>query len=1003
MNDETPKGPDYSKSLYLPVTDFPMRAGLPQREPEFLKRWEEIGLNQKMREVAKGRPKFTLHDGPPYANGNIHIGHALNKILKDIVTRSQRMTGKDCVYVPGWDCHGLPIEWKIEEENYRAKGKKKPDFAQPGEMIAFRRECRAYAENWLSIQREEFKRLGVAGEWDHPYATMAYPAEAIIAREIMKFAENGLLYRGSKPVMWSVVEKTALAEAEVEYEDHTSDTVWVAFPIPRGAAEDLSDARVVIWTTTPWTLPGNRAISFSSKISYGLYRVTQAADNNWAFPGAKFILADKLAGDVFKAAKVEGFERLRDIRADELKDLVCAHPLAHLRYVFDVPLLDGDHVTDDVGTGFVHTAPGHGVDDFNIWLANGRRLAESGIDNRIPYTVDEDGFYTREAPGFDGKRVLTEKGEKGDANEAVMAELVKAGNLIARGRLKHQYPHSWRSKKPVIFRNTPQWFIAMDKPMDRAPSGAHSSEPEGSRSNAPTLREIALEEISRTQWTPAAGENRIRGMIANRPDWVVSRQRAWGVPIAVFVKKGTHEILVDPRVNERIVAAFEKEGADAWYETRAAERFLAPDYDPNDYEKVADVLDVWFDSGSTHAFVLDDPENFPALAGLHRKRDGGEDEVMYLEGSDQHRGWFHSSLLESCGTRGRAPYDAVLTHGFVLDEKGRKMSKSLGNVVAPQKVIADSGADILRLWVAASDYADDLRVGPEILKTFVDLYRKLRNTLRWMIGALAHYEPSDDAALDHAGELERLMLHRLVDMDAQIRAAYQAYDYKKVVALLTPFMTSDLSAFYFDIRKDALYCEPPSSAKRKASLAVIERIFRCVTTWLAPILVFTAEEAWLARYPGAVSVHVESFPDIPSHWRDEALATKWESVRDIRAVVTGALEIERAQKRIGSSLEAAPTVHIADGHMRAALDGVDFAEICIVSDISIEAGEGPADAFRLPEVKGVAVVPSRAGGVKCARSWKYFDPATAHPAFPDVTPRDARALEELKALGRWSA
>jgi len=1003
MNDETPKGPDYSKSLYLPVTDFPMRAGLPQREPEFLKRWEEIGLNQKMREAAKGKPKFTLHDGPPYANGAIHIGHALNKILKDIVTRSQRMTGKDCVYVPGWDCHGLPIEWKIEEENYRALGKKKPDFAQPDEMIAFRRECRAYAGNWLAIQREEFKRLGVAGEWDHPYATMAYPAEAIIAREIMKFAANGLLYRGSKPVMWSVVEKTALAEAEVEYEDHTSDTVWVAFPIPRGAAEDLSDARVVIWTTTPWTLPGNRAISFSSKISYGLYRATQAPDNNWAFPGAKFILADKLAGDVFKAAKVEGFERLRDIRADELKDLVCAHPLAHLGYAFDVPLFDGDHVTDDTGTGFVHTAPGHGREDFDIWMANGRRLAESGVDNRIPYTVDEDGFYTREAPGFEGKRVLTEKGEKGDANEAVMAELVKAGNLIARGRLKHQYPHSWRSKKPVIFRNTPQWFIAMDKPMDRAPSGAHGGESEGARSNAPTLREIALEEISRTQWTPAAGENRIRGMIANRPDWVVSRQRAWGVPIAVFVKKGTHEILVDERVNARIVAAFEKEGADAWYDTRAAERFLAPDYDPNDYEKVADVLDVWFDSGSTHAFVLDDPENFPALAGIHRKRDGGEDEVMYLEGSDQHRGWFHSSLLESCGTRGRAPYDAVLTHGFVLDEKGRKMSKSLGNVVAPQKVIADSGADILRLWVAASDYADDLRVGPEILKTFVDLYRKLRNTLRWMLGALAHYDAWEDEALDHAGELERLMLHRLVEMDEQIRAAYASYDYKKVVALLTPFMTSDLSAFYFDIRKDTLYCEPPSSVKRKASLAAIDNIFACVTTWLAPILVFTAEEAWLARDPDAVSVHVESFPDIPSHWRDEALAEKWEKVRDIRAVVTGALEIERAQKRIGSSLEAAPTVYIADGHLRAALDGVDFAEICIVSDISIEAGDGPADAFRLPEVKGVAVVPSRAAGVKCARSWKYFDPATADPDYPDVTPRDAQALEDLKALGRWSA
>jgi isoleucyl-tRNA synthetase len=985
MND-SPKGPDYAKSLFLPETGFPMRAGLPEREPELLARWADIGLEEKMRAAAAGRPKFTLHDGPPYANGNIHIGHALNKILKDTVTRSQRMTGKDCVYVPGWDCHGLPIEWKIEEENYRAKGRPKPDFSNPEAMIAFRRECRAWAERWLGAQREEFKRLGVAGDWDHPYATMAYAAEAIIAREIMKFAENGLLYRGSKPVMWSVVEKTALAEAEVEYEDHTSDTVWVAFPIRRGATGDLLTARVVIWTTTPWTLPGNRAISFSSKIAYGLYRVTHAPENNWATVGQSFIIADKLSGDVFKAAKVDGYERVDDVPAAILSALVCAHPLAHLGYDFNVPLFDGDHVTDDTGTGFVHTAPGHGREDFDIWMASQRRLIDSGIDTRIPYTVDEDGFYTKDAPGFAGKRVLTEKGEKGDANEAVIAELIKVGNLAARGRLKHQYPHSWRSKKPVIFRNTPQWFIAMDKPF----------------ADGKSLRAVALEEIARTQWTPAAGENRIRGMIANRPDWVVSRQRAWGVPIAVFVKKGTHDVLVDAKVNARIVAAFEQEGADAWYEADAATRFLAPDHNPNDYEKISDVLDVWFDSGSTHAFVLDDARQFPALAGIHRKRDGGRDEVMYLEGSDQHRGWFHSSLLESCGTRGRAPYDAVLTHGFVLDEKGRKMSKSLGNVVAPQKVISDSGADILRLWVAASDYADDLRVGPEILKTFVELYRKLRNTLRWMLGTLAHHTPADDALIEQAGELERLMLHRLVEIDAQIRAAYAAYDFKKVVALLTPFMTSDLSAFYFDIRKDALYCDPPSSLKRRTTLAVIEQIFRCVTNWLAPILVFTAEETWLSRYPEAVSVHVETFPDVPSHWRDVALAHKWESVRAIRSVVTGALEIERAQKRLGSSLEAAPVVYVSDPKLLMTLDGVDFAEICIVSDIVVESGEGPAEAFRLPEVAGVAVVPVRASGVKCARSWKYFDPAMADPAYPGVTPRDAQALCELREQGRWS-
>jgi isoleucyl-tRNA synthetase len=1057
MNDDSPKGPDYSKSLYLPVTDFPMRAGLPQREPELLKRWETIGLERKLREAGAGRPKFTLHDGPPYANGNIHIGHALNKILKDLVTRSQRMTGKDCVYVPGWDCHGLPIEWKIEEENYRALGKQKPDFAHPDAMIAFRRECRAYAEHWLGVQREEFKRLGVAGAWDHPYSTMAYAAEATIAREIMKFAANGLLYRGSKPVMWSVVEKTALAEAEVEYEDYTSDQVWVAFPIPRGAEGELSEARVIIWTTTPWTLPGNRAISFSSKIDYGLYRVTHAPDGNWALPGATFVIADKLASDVFKAAKVDGYERLHDVPAAMLGELICAHPLAHLGYDFDVPLFDGEHVTDDTGAGFVHTAPGHGREDFDIWMAHARALQSRGIDARIPYTVDEDGFYTKDAPGFAGKRVITDKGDKGDANEAVIAALIQSGNLIARGKLKHQYPHSWRSKKPVIFRNTPQWFIAMDKsiasgfiamdktfgaPPDLPLAGRSAAEggraggqdntphpaslrdatlpvegrdsasfetrashapQDEARGNRPTLREIALDEIARTTWTPAAGENRIRGMIQNRPDWVVSRQRAWGVPIAVFVRKGTHEPLVDARVNARIIEAFEKEGADAWYEANAGERFLSPDYKAEDYEKISDVLDVWFDSGSTHAFTLEDPRHFPMLAGIRRKRDGGEDEIMYLEGSDQHRGWFHSSLLESCGTRGRAPYDSVLTHGFVLDERGRKMSKSLGNVVAPQKIIADSGADIMRLWVAASDYADDLRVGPEILKTFVELYRKLRNTLRWMIGALAHYHPNDDAAMREAGELERLMLHRLHQLDESIRASYAAYDYKRVVALLSHFMTSELSAFYFDVRKDALYCDPPSSVKRKAALATIDRIFRSVTTWLAPILVFTAEEAWLSRYPTAQSVHLEHFPAIPNGWRDDALAAKWEKIRKLRSVVTGALEIERAQKRIGSSLEAAPIVYIADDALRATLAGVDFAEICIASDIRIVPGEGPAEAFRLPEAPGVAVVPQRAPGVKCARSWKYFDPAMAEPDYPDVTPRDAQALRELVALGRLGA
>ncbi|WP_297299630.1 isoleucine--tRNA ligase [uncultured Methylovirgula sp.] len=1008
---KTAEGPDYSKSLYLPQTDFPMRAGLPQKEPELLARWREIGLYQRLREAGKGRAKFVLHDGPPYANGNIHIGHALNKILKDLVTRSQQMAGKDSNYVPGWDCHGLPIEWKIEED-YRAKGKNKDEVP----IIEFRRQCRAFAAHWIDVQREEFKRLGVIGDWDHPYETMSFAAEAQIAREIMKFAENGTLYRGSKPVMWSVVEKTALAEAEVEYEDHVSDTVWVAFPVKSvsdvrvvgadlGIAQKralLEDATIVIWTTTPWTIPANRAISYSGKIAYGLYRVTAAAENNWAKVGATFILADALADSVFKAAKVESYEKVTPVYAEDLRGLTAAHPLARTRlgYDFDVPLFDGEHVTEDTGTGFVHTAPGHGRDDFDIWMAHGRELAARGIDTRIPYTVDADGFLTEEAPGFTGTRVIDDKGNKGDANDAVIKALIDAGALVARGRLKHQYPHSWRSKKPLIFRNTPQWFIAMDKPIDGLGHEAGAARQGGN--GGPSLRDIALEEIARTQWYPAQGENRITSMVENRPDWVVSRQRAWGVPIAIFVRTGTSDILVDARVNARIADAFEKEGADAWFAPGAAARFLAPDYKPEDFDKIDDVLDVWFDSGSTHAFTLEDAKDFPGLAGIKRIRDGGRDEVMYLEGSDQHRGWFQSSLLESSGTRGRAPFDAVLTHGFVLDAKGQKMAKSVGNVVAPQTVIKDSGADILRFWVAASDYSDDLRIGPEILKTFVETYRKLRNTIRWMLGSLAHY---DDAAkrvrFADMPELERLMLHRLAELDADIREAYQRFDYKRVVARLSAFLNTDLSAFYFDIRKDTLYCDPPSSLKRHAALAAIEHIFRAVTLWLAPILAFTCEEAWLARYREAVSIHLEPFPTIPADWRDDALAAKWEKIRRVRSVVTGALEIERGQKRIGSSLEAAPLVFIADPDLRTVLDGVDFAEVCITSDIAIEAGEAPGEAFRLPDVAGVAVVPAQAPGRKCARSWKISPYVGSDAEFPDVTPRDAQALRELAALGRW--
>ncbi len=988
-----PDGNDYAATLYLPQTDFPMRAGLPQAEPKLLERWADMDLYGQLRKSAAGRPKFVLHDGPPYANGNIHIGHALNKILKDVVTKSQQMLGFDSNYVPGWDCHGLPIEWKIEEENYRSKGKAKPNFRDSAAMIAFRKECRAYAGKWLDVQRAEFKRLGIIGDWDHPYATMSFPAEAQIARELMKFAANGTLYRGSKPVMWSVVEKTALAEAEVEYEDYTSDTVWVKFPVAANFGR-LAKASVVIWTTTPWTLPGNRAISFSSKISYGFYTVTEAAADNWAKPGDLLILADSLAESVFKQARVTAYERSSDLSSDVFDALECKHPLAGFGggYDFVVPLLDGDHVTDDTGTGFVHTAPGHGREDFDIWMASARGLTERGIATTIPYTVDENGALTEQAPGFTGTRVLNDKGEKGDANEAVIKALIAANMLLARGRLKHQYPHSWRSKKPVIYRNTPQWFIAMDKDIID----------DANAKSGDTLRARAQHAISVAQWVPPSGQNRINGMVNSKPDWVISRQRAWGVPIAVFVKErgdGSVEILQDETVNLRITEAFMQEGADAWYADGARERFLGP-HASEAWQKVDDICDVWFDSGSTHAFVLEDRQNFPTLGNIVRKVDGGADTVMYLEGSDQHRGWFQSSLLESCGTRGRAPFDIVLTHGFTLDENGRKMSKSVGNTVEPQKIIKDSGADILRLWVCATDYSDDQRIGAEILKTTIETYRKLRNTIRWMLGTLHHFKRDDAVSVSDMPELERLMLHELSKVDERVRRAYETFDYKSVVATLAAFMNTELSAFYFDIRKDTLYCDAPSSVARKAALTVIDTLCDAILKWLAPVLSFTAEEAWMGYRPDAApSVHLTTFRTDLGAARDDALAARWEKLRAVRRVVTGALEVARAAKEIGSSLEASPLVFIADKDLFALLFDVDIADICITSNAMVTNEDAPAGAFTLPDVPGVAVVVEKAQGIKCARSWKILPTVGDDKEYPDVSPRDAQALREWKALG----
>jgi isoleucyl-tRNA synthetase len=991
-------GRDWSSTLLLPQTGFPMRAGLPELEPKLLQRWSEIGLFEHLRAESRGRPKFVLHDGPPYANGNIHIGHALNKILKDLVVKSQQMAGRDSTYVPGWDCHGLPIEWKIEEA-YRAKGKNKDDVP----VIEFRAECRAFAGKWLDLQREEFKRLGVVGDWDKPYATMSFAAEATIAAEILKFAESGLLYRGSKPVMWSVVEKTALAEAEVEYHDYQSDTIFVKFPVKKTGGKDpmpVEGSSIVIWTTTPWTIPGNRAISFSNRISYGLYEVTAAPDNNWAKVGDMYVMADKLADGVLKAAKIDadGFKRVGDVPSSVLAGLTCAHPLAALGYAFPVPLLDGDHVTDDTGTGFVHTAPGHGTDDYIIWMANQAALNRRSIDTAIPFTVDADSRLTKEAPGFEGTRVFKDDGAKGDANDAVIKALAAADALIARGRLKHTYPHSWRSKKPVIYRNTPQWFIAMDRPFPLAPSEKHGDDE--------SLRARALDAISHTQWVPEAGRNRINGMVEGRPDWVVSRQRAWGVPIPVFVCKTDHashqdgEVLQDARVNDAIQAAFIAEGADAWFKPDASTRFLAPHgYDPAKWEKVTDVLDVWFDSGCTHAFTLEDEAQFPRLAGIKRAHQGGADTVMYLEGSDQHRGWFQSSLLESCGTRGVAPYDIVLTHGFVLDEKGdEKMSKSKGNALSPQDVIKQSGADILRLWVASADTTGDIRFGPAIVAAAGDNYRKIRNTIRWMLGALAHHQPGDEVALAAMPELERLMLHHLAEIDGEITQAYATYDYRRVVSVLNQFMNTDLSAFYVDIRKDALYCEPLSSPTRKAALTAIDIICDAVLKWLAPILSFTADEAWQAYRPGGTpSIHMLAFPGKVARFRNEALADKWQRVREVRRVVTGALEIERAGKRIGSSLEAAPEVYVTNPGLLEALNGVDLAEVCITSGVVVATKSAPAGAFTLPDVTGVGVVPVKAAGTKCARSWRYTQDVGADPGFPDLSARDAKAVREFDA------
>ncbi|MFZ5751057.1 MAG: isoleucine--tRNA ligase [Pseudomonadota bacterium] len=950
--------PDYRDTVFLPQTDFPMRAGLPQREPDWLARWERIGIYDRLRAkaakaAAEGRPRpdFVLHDGPPYANGHLHIGHALNKILKDMVVRSRQMMGHDSRYVPGWDCHGLPIEWKIEEQ-YRARGQNKDEV----DIVAFRQECRKFAEGWVAIQREEFKRLGVTGNWADPYLTMAYHAEAVIADEFMKFLMNGTLYQGSKPVMWSPVEKTALAEAEVEYHDHTSHQVWVRFRPQNG----LDGASVVIWTTTPWTIPQNRAVAFNPEIAYGLFRVDAVADGAAATVGETLVLADKLAEGVKAAAKVEGWTRLRDVGADELASLTLAHPFRGVEgaggeWDYDVPMLPGDHVTDDAGTGFVHTAPSHGDDDYQLGQKFGLPMT---------YNVMEDGSFRADLPLFGGQSIILPDGKEGPANVSVIKQLAYAGALFAKGKLKHSYPHSWRSKAPLIYRNTPQWFASIDRPLE-----------DGLGEYGDTIRARALRSITDlVQWTPVSGRNRLYSMIEARPDWVLSRQRAWGVPLTCFVKKGARPddpdfLLRDAEVNARIRAAFEAEGADAWYKPGFKVHVLAGRADPEAYDQVTDVLDVWFDSGSTHAFVLRD------------RADGTTDGIadLYLEGTDQHRGWFHSSMLQACATKGRAPYRGVLTHGFTLDEKGMKMSKSLGNTVAPQEVIDQYGADILRLWVAQSDYTVDLRIGPEILKGTADAYRRLRNTLRYLLGSLSGFTESERVAPADMPELERWVLHRLAALNHEVRTGYTAYDFQGVFQSLFTFCTVDLSSFYFDVRKDTLYCDAPDSLRRRSCRTVMDILFHRLVTWLAPILVFTMEEVWLERFPGEdSSVHLQDIPETPADWLDEPLAARWDMVRRARRAVTAALEVQRTAKVIGASLEAAPVVHVEDPAMLAALKSVDFADLCITSGLGLSGDPAPQEAFRLPEVPGVGVVFERAEGAKCERCWKILPDVGTH-------------------------
>ncbi len=894
-------------TLQLPKTAFSMKASLPLKEPEILKKWEKNKIFDKLRKKSKGKEKFVLHDGPPYANGHIHMGTALNKILKDIITRFHQMNGKDSVYVPGWDCHGLPIEWKIEEQ-YKKKKKNKDEVP----IKDFRQECREFAKSWIEVHIKEFKRLGVVGDFENYYSTMSFEAEAQIVRELGKFLLDGSLYQGFKPVLWSTVEKTALADAEVEYLDHTSNTIYVSFKVKDTDKDFLKDSSIIIWTTTPWTIPANKALAFNSNIEYAVLEIDQLEH----FKDNRIVVAKNLIETIIKDCEIKNYKELKIFKGSEFKGTLCSHPFVKMDFDYDVPMLDAQFVNLEQGTGIVHCAPSHGPDDFNLCLKN-----------NIPslYTVDNSGVYTKEVPYFTNTHVFK-------ADPIVIDKLKEQKQLLKNDKLNHSYPHSWRSKAPLIYRATPQWFISMQKNK---------------------LRDKAVKAINETSFYPTKGKDRLLSMIEGRPDWCVSRQRVWGVPLPIFINKKTKEPLRDKKIIDRIASIYEKQGSDCWF-TDDSKMFLGDDYDAKDYEKLNDIVEVWFDSGSTHSFVLE------------KRKDLKWPADMYLEGSDQHRGWFHSSLLESCGTRGKAPFKSILSHGFVVDGKGMKMSKSMGNVISPEDILKNYGADILRVWASASDYAEDLRIDKNILIQHAESYRKIRNTFRFMLGNLKdNFEKQqfEKINIDEFDELEKFILHKLFKINKSVDENLKNYNFHKLYKELLNFCTLDLSSFYFDIRKDVLYCDSINSKKRKNCVIVLNVILESLLKWFAPILVFTTEEIYsLVNKDNNESIHENYFVKIPASWENTKLDEKWTNLFKIKQEANIAIEEKRASKEIGSSLEAEIKLILKKEKFEL-LKKLDLADYFIVSKADKELSN--TDEIKI-EVK-------KAKGKKCERCWKILE------------------------------